>query len=70
MILINGIPADFILDSSYRSANPPINITDEIRTDNGSANGIKWIDKYPINSNIVNIPRPFPEISSMYFQKN
>ena len=70
IIRINGTPADFILDSSYRSARFPITITEAINTAIGKAIGNVDTDKYPINSNMIKILTPLPAISSIYSHKN
>lgn len=70
MVLSNGTPADLIANSSKRSPKLPNTMIEASNIESGRARGIRFSEAYKNISPRTLISKPFPTISSIYFQRN
>ena len=64
------MPADFIATNSKLSPRLPNVMIEDIKIDNGNANGIAVAVTYAVSLRMFEKSNPLPTKSSMYFQKN
>ena len=70
MVLSSGTPADLIANSSNRSPKLPNTIIDASNIARGKARGTNCRAAYINISSNTSVSKPFPTMSSTYFQRN